>query len=61
MDNPKYIKMMSQDFIPIPVSGPKLVPNERKVLWKNVCLVGVGNVNKGSSPDILNGQTEVKA
>ena len=52
--------MMAQDFIPIPVSGPKLVPNERKVLWKNVCLVGVGNGNKGSSNDIYNAPNTVK-
>ena len=43
MDNPKYIKMMQEAYVPIPVSGPKLVPVERKVLWKNVCLVGVAN------------------
>jgi len=43
MDNPKYIKMMSEDYVPIPVSGPKAVPTERRVLWKNVCLVGVAS------------------
>jgi len=25
---------------PIPMSGPKLLTNERKVLWKNVCMLG---------------------
>ena len=26
---------------PMPISGPKSVPESRKVLWKNVCLIGV--------------------
>ena len=46
MDNPKYVKMMSDDFTPIPVSGPKPVPAERRVLWKNVCLVGVASIKE---------------
>lgn len=50
MDNPKYVKMMQEAFVPIPVSGPKLVSTERRVLWKNVCLVGVAS--KESQLDI---------
>lgn len=26
---------------PIPISGPIEVPKIRKVLWKNVCMIGV--------------------
>ena len=31
---------MSDPNEPIPISGPRDVPAERKVLWKNVCMIG---------------------
>jgi hypothetical protein len=37
----KYQKMMQDPEEPIPISGPKEVPQQRKVLWKNVCQIGV--------------------
>ena len=39
--NHKYQKMMASSNEPIPISGPKEVPAERKVLWKNVCMLGL--------------------
>jgi hypothetical protein len=33
--------MMQDPNEPIPISGPKEVPAERKVLWKNVCMLGL--------------------
>jgi hypothetical protein len=32
--------MLKDNVTPIPVSGPVIVPNERVVLWKNVCKLG---------------------
>jgi len=43
MNNPYYQRIMALQDDPIPVSGPKSVPTDRKVLWKNVCLIGVVN------------------
>ena len=39
--NPKYQRMMLNEYEPIPISGPKEVPPGRKVLWKNVCMLGL--------------------
>ena len=37
----KYQKMMVDPEEPIPISGPREVPTQRRVLWKNVCMIGV--------------------
>ena len=39
MNNIKYQRMMAQKE-PIPVAGAVVVPQQRRVLWKNVCLLG---------------------
>lgn len=38
--NPKYMKMIEKKDEPIPISGARLLPADRKVIWKNVCLLG---------------------
>jgi hypothetical protein len=37
----KYQKMMQDPEEPIPISGPREVPFARRVLWKNVCMLGI--------------------
>ena len=38
--NPKFLKMLREAEVPIPVSGQKLIEKDRTVVWKNVCRVG---------------------
>ena len=39
MHNPKYKRLMAM-MEPIPVSGQVVLTDKRKILWKNVCLIG---------------------
>ena len=38
--NPRFMKMMQREDEPIPISGPKLLPTDRQVIWKKVCIIG---------------------
>ena len=38
--NPRFMKMMQREDEPIPISGPKLLPIDRQVIWKKVCIIG---------------------
>ena len=42
--NPAFMRMMQEEFEPIPIAGPKAagpnaVPADRKVIWKRVCKI----------------------
>jgi hypothetical protein len=39
MTNPRYQRLMQQ-LDPISVTGQSLITQDRRVLWKNVCLIG---------------------
>ena len=44
MQSPAFMRMMQDEFEPIPIAGPKAagpnaVPTDRKVIWKRVCQI----------------------